>query len=322
MAYRVLSSGDAFWRPSNQMKVENTDLAKQLEAETLGARFWRLAPGQASTKHRHFETHELYVLIDGQGRVRVDDEVLTLRPLDALLVEPEHVRQLFNDTDSDALWLVVGSPREGCLQHAGDDRGAARRDVPRRPEGDAAGAGRRAVRGLNPAILFEACETRSGFGIFEIMSSVEMPRKYVPPPLELVKSRIEELLPPDAKAEIDGGAVVVDVRDPERFEAGHVEGAVNVPSGESARDAHEAAYVEAIEKAGASTGDRVILVCGEGNRSARTADALQNEHDFDNVASVIGGSKLWSELGYPIEGEIAIGDEEAETHLEGEEDTT
>jgi rhodanese-related sulfurtransferase len=149
-----------------------------------------------------------------------------------------------------------------------------------------------------------------------------MPRKYVPPPLELVKSRIEELLPPEAKAEIDGGAVVVDVRDPERFEAGHVEGAVNVPSGESARDAHEAAYVEAIEKAGASTGDRVILVCGEGNRSARTADALQNEHDFDNVASVIGGSKLWGELGYPIEGEIAIGDEEAETHLEGEEDTT
>ena len=149
-----------------------------------------------------------------------------------------------------------------------------------------------------------------------------MPRKQVPPPLELVKSRIEELLPPAAKAEIDGGAVVVDVRDPERFEAGHVEGAVNVPSGESARGAHEAAYVEAIEKAGASPGDRVILVCGEGNRSARTADALQNEHDFENVASVIGGSKLWSELGYPIEGEIAIGDEEAETHLEGEEDTT
>ena len=149
-----------------------------------------------------------------------------------------------------------------------------------------------------------------------------MPRKQVPPPLELVKSRIEELLPPAAKAEIDGGVVVVDVRDPERFEAGHVEGAVNVPSGESARGAHQAAYVEAIEKAGASPGDRVILVCGEGNRSARTADALQNEHDFENVASVIGGSKLWSELGYPIEGEIAIGDEEAETHLEGEEDTT
>ena len=68
--------------------------------------------------------------------------------------------------------------------------------------------------------------------------------------------------------------------------------------------------------------DRIILVCGEGNRSARAADALANEHGFTNVASIIGGSKLWSDLGYPIEGEIAIGDEEAETHLEGEEDTT
>lgn len=114
MSYQVLHSGDAFWRPSNQMKVENTDLAKQLEAKTLGARLWRLQPGQASTRHRHVQQHELYVLLEGEGRVRVDDEVLTLRPLSALLVEPEHVRQLFNDSDTDALWLVVGAPPEGA----------------------------------------------------------------------------------------------------------------------------------------------------------------------------------------------------------------
>ena len=111
---------------------------------------------------------------------------------------------------------------------------------------------------------------------------VEMPHKYVPPPLELVKSRIEELLPPAAREEIDAGDVlVIDVREPERFEAGHLEGAVNVSSGESARDAHEAAYVEAIEQAGAGPDDRLILYCGEGNRSARTADALRNEHGFE-----------------------------------------
>jgi rhodanese-related sulfurtransferase len=155
------------------------------------------------------------------------------------------------------------------------------------------------------------------------MTTVEMPRKYVPPPLELVKSRIEEILPPAAREEIEGGdAVLVDVRDPERYEAGHLKGAANVPSGETARDAHEADYVVAIENAGAGPENRIILVCGQGNRSARTADALCNEHGFTNVASIIGGSKLWSDLGYPIEGEIAIGDEEAETHLEGEEDTT
>jgi quercetin dioxygenase-like cupin family protein len=112
MAYRLLRRGDAFWRPSNQMKVPNTDLGKQLEATQLGARMWRLAPGQASTKHRHPVQEELYVLLEGEGRVRVEGEVLTLAPLDTLLVEPESVRQLFNDTDADQLWLVAGAPQE------------------------------------------------------------------------------------------------------------------------------------------------------------------------------------------------------------------
>lgn len=94
------------------MKTWNTDLAKQLEASTLGARMWRLEPGQASTRHRHFGQEELYVLLEGKGRVRVGDEVLTLAPLDTLLVETETVRQLFNDTDADQLWLVVGAPPE------------------------------------------------------------------------------------------------------------------------------------------------------------------------------------------------------------------
>ncbi len=112
MAHRLLRSSDAFWRRSNQMKVLNTDLGKQLEASALGARMWRLEPGQASTRHCHFEQEELYVLLEGRGRVRVDDELLTLAPMDTLLVSPDSTRQLFNDTDADQLWLVVGAPPE------------------------------------------------------------------------------------------------------------------------------------------------------------------------------------------------------------------
>lgn len=112
--HRLLRAADSFWRPSNQMSVLNTDLGKQLETGSLGARFWRLAPGQASTKHRHFEQEELYVLLEGSGRVRVDGELLTMEPLDSLWVEPRGVRQLFNDTDADQLWLVVGAPLENA----------------------------------------------------------------------------------------------------------------------------------------------------------------------------------------------------------------
>jgi uncharacterized cupin superfamily protein len=96
------------------MGVANTNLAEQLGAETLGARLWRLDPGQASTKHRHRSQHELYVVLEGSGRVRIDDQLLTLEPLSALLVEPSSVRQIFNDTDTPALWLVVGAPIEAA----------------------------------------------------------------------------------------------------------------------------------------------------------------------------------------------------------------
>ena len=112
MAHRVLEASAAHWRPSNQMGVLNTDLAKQLEAQTLGARLWRLEPGQASTRHRHRQTTELYVVLEGTGRLRVEDDLLTLEPLSAVLVDAETVRQPFNDTDSHQLWLVVGAPPE------------------------------------------------------------------------------------------------------------------------------------------------------------------------------------------------------------------
>ncbi len=152
-------------------------------------------------------------------------------------------------------------------------------------------------------------------------SMVDMPRKDVPPPLELVKGRIEEVLPPDAKGEIDSGeAAVIDVREGERFEKGHLAGAVNLSSGESARGAHSEDYAESVAELAGGKDKRVILVCGEGNRSARTADALRNEHGFEKVASVIGGVKLWNDLGYPIEGEIAVGadDVELEGSMEGD----
>jgi len=111
VSYRVLPAAEAFWRPSNQMEIDNTDLGGQLEAEKLGARLWRLKPGQASTRHRHFGQEELY-LLEGSGRMRVDDDLLTLAPLDTVLVKPDSARQLFNDTGADQLWFVAGAPPE------------------------------------------------------------------------------------------------------------------------------------------------------------------------------------------------------------------
>lgn len=112
MGYKLLSAEDAFWRPSNQMSVLNTDLGKQLGSDRFGARLWRLMPGQASTKHRHVRQSELYVVIEGTGRIRVERDLLTLPRLSALTVDADTVRQVFNDTPEQVLWLILGTPVE------------------------------------------------------------------------------------------------------------------------------------------------------------------------------------------------------------------
>jgi quercetin dioxygenase-like cupin family protein len=112
MTYSVLHAGDAHWRPSNQMGVLNTNISAQLGAGTLSARLWRLAPGQASTRHRHREQHELYVVLEGTGRIRVEADLLTLAALSSVHVAPRALRQVFNDTATDVLWLVAGAPPE------------------------------------------------------------------------------------------------------------------------------------------------------------------------------------------------------------------
>lgn len=121
MAYRFLGASEAFWRRSNQMSVLNTDLGRQLEAGQLGARLWRIEPGQASTRHRHRTTEEIYLLLEGTGKLRVEEELLVLKPFDAVLVEPGSLRQPFNDTEADQLWLIVGAPTEHADTTAMDE---------------------------------------------------------------------------------------------------------------------------------------------------------------------------------------------------------
>ena len=146
---------------------------------------------------------------------------------------------------------------------------------------------------------------------------VDMPRKEVPPPLELVKGRIAEVLPPDAQGEIEGGGVaLIDTREADRFEKGHLAGAVNVPAGETGVNSRSEEFAARIAEA--SDGKPALLYCGTGNRSARAADALTNEHGVEGARSMIGGIKLWDDLGFPVEGTVEVDAEDVPDDEEGE----
>ena len=55
---------------------------------------------------------KFYFVLEGVGRIRVGDETLTVPKYGGVLVGPDQLRQVFNDTESDVLWLILGAPEE------------------------------------------------------------------------------------------------------------------------------------------------------------------------------------------------------------------
>jgi mannose-6-phosphate isomerase-like protein (cupin superfamily) len=110
--YYLINPEDLFWRPSNMMKIPNADFLERTRSEILGARLWRLPPNSAGTLHRHVRTEEFYFVVDGVGRIRIGEDTLTVARHGGVLVGPSELRQVFNDTNDEALWLIVGAPEE------------------------------------------------------------------------------------------------------------------------------------------------------------------------------------------------------------------
>ncbi len=110
--HHLIRPEDLFWRPSNLMKIPNADYLERTGSENIGARLWRLPPRSANTLHKHMRAEEFYFVLEGTGRMRVGGTTLTVPRYGGVLVGPEELRQVFNDTDAEVLWLIIGAPEE------------------------------------------------------------------------------------------------------------------------------------------------------------------------------------------------------------------
>ena len=109
--YSVLLPSDHKWRESNIMMIPNTNLLEQLGgAAHMGGRLWRLPPFSANTWHKHLTQSEFYFVLEGTGRMRVGGDTLTVPRYGSVLVAPQELRQVFNDTSEEVLWLILGAP--------------------------------------------------------------------------------------------------------------------------------------------------------------------------------------------------------------------
>jgi mannose-6-phosphate isomerase-like protein (cupin superfamily) len=84
-----------------------------LEAERTGVSFFRLRPGKRSPfTHRHTDAEEVYVVLRGSGRVKLDDELLDVAALDCIRVAPATARAF--EAGPDGLeFLAVGAHHPG-----------------------------------------------------------------------------------------------------------------------------------------------------------------------------------------------------------------
>src|SRR5882724_351037 len=110
--YFLIKPGDLFWRQSNMMKIPNADFLERTKSEILGARLWRLPAKTANTLHRHPRMEEFYFVVEGIGRIRIGEETLTVPKYGGVLVGPAQLRQVFNDTEAEVLWLIIGAPEK------------------------------------------------------------------------------------------------------------------------------------------------------------------------------------------------------------------
>src|SRR5262245_31378768 len=98
------------WKLANPMKVPFADLLEASKSEMMGAPLWRLPPKSANTWHKHVKAEEFYFVLEGVGRIRVGEESMTVAKHCGVLVGPGMMRQVFNDTDEEVLWLIIGAP--------------------------------------------------------------------------------------------------------------------------------------------------------------------------------------------------------------------
>jgi quercetin dioxygenase-like cupin family protein len=94
--------------------VQEARFAKgDLEAEKTGVSHYRLKPGlRTPFGHKHDAAEEVYVVIGGSGRLKLDDEIIEVETLDAIRVSPQVIRA-FEAGPEGIEVLAVGPRHDG-----------------------------------------------------------------------------------------------------------------------------------------------------------------------------------------------------------------
>jgi mannose-6-phosphate isomerase-like protein (cupin superfamily) len=91
--------------------IESRMARKHLGSDHLGVSYFRYAPGfRYPNGHSHREQEEVYLVVGGSGRMKLDDEIVDVKPWDLVRVAPETIRGIEGGPDGIEV-IAIGSDR-------------------------------------------------------------------------------------------------------------------------------------------------------------------------------------------------------------------
>jgi rhodanese-related sulfurtransferase len=119
--------------------------------------------------------------------------------------------------------------------------------------------------------------------------------------VEQARRNVREVSPAEAREMLnaEAGGVIVDVREVNEWDLGHIPGAVNVPLGQLGSRA-DASSPNADSELTGRADALIVTQCATGKRSILAADLLQ-KLGYRNVVSMRGGFVSWARQGLPID---------------------
>jgi len=85
-------------------------LTDKLNLKNMRGKFWFVPPRGTIVAHRHRVQEEIYYQIKGPGKMLIEKEVIEVPEGSIVSVPPETWRQVINDTNTEHIWLIIGSP--------------------------------------------------------------------------------------------------------------------------------------------------------------------------------------------------------------------
>ena len=107
----VRNQGENFGINPDELQLR---MAKDpLQCKNAGISYLRLGPNyRAPFGHKHKQQEEIYVLVNGSARMKIEDDTVDMQPLTAVRVDPGTMRCYEAGTEG-ADFVVIGAPKTG-----------------------------------------------------------------------------------------------------------------------------------------------------------------------------------------------------------------